>query len=175
MFSLKVHPIHKWYTQCLDFRFNPGYDTRFYKIAFLCYQIFVSSITFFLPLIVIIFTYSGIIQKMITKLNTKSTYIERTNDGRTNRHNNNKQKKNRNNRNGNNTTNNKNNAQDLSNNNNLLFSKTRQDTMKKAKRKTLKLAITIGIYNSIMLDRLLKKSNTIQTYYILFFVKLSFF
>jgi hypothetical protein len=131
VFSLKVHPQHTWYTQCLDFRVgqNGQNDTRFYEIAFLCYQIFVSSITFFLPLIVIVFTYSGIIQKMITKLNTKSSGGGGVVSGANKR--NKKSKKSTN-------------AQDLSNNY-LLFSKTRQDTMKKAKRKTLKLAITIGI------------------------------
>ena len=70
VFSLKVHPKHKWYTQCLDYKFNanPVEDPHLYKIyqiTFLIYQIIISILTFFLPLIVIIFTYTCILLKII--------------------------------------------------------------------------------------------------------------
>lgn len=151
VFSVKTHPRHKWYTQCLDFRFTPGYNTKFYNISFLFYQIFVSFITFFLPLLVIIVTYSGIIKKIISKVSMKSNNNNNNNVS----HSSNKDLSNCplqiNNNNNNNvttttstttTTTLNNNS---SNNNSMYFSKNRQDTIRRAKRKTLKLAITIVI------------------------------
>jgi len=123
VFSLKIHPRHRWYTQCLDFRYNPGYESdNFYKIAFFCYQFFISSITFFLPLLVIVFTYGGIIKKIISKFSLKGNNSSKdlTSPLQSNNNNNN-------------------------NNNSIYYSKNRQDTIRRAKRKTLKLAITIVI------------------------------
>ncbi|CAF0879820.1 unnamed protein product [Brachionus calyciflorus] len=108
VFSLKTHPKHKWYTQCLDFNFELNQNSHpFYKITFLIYQIFVSTITFFLPLIVIVITYGCILTEIIGKLkkNKKKDNI----------------------------------------NSMLLLSHNRKDKIIKAKRKTLKLAITIVI------------------------------
>ena len=45
---------HRWYTQCVDF----GFVYKSLQTTFLLYQIFVASIIFFIPLIVILSTYS---------------------------------------------------------------------------------------------------------------------
>jgi hypothetical protein len=50
----------------LDIKYDEAFgSSAFLKIAFFFYQIFVSCITFFLPLIVIVITYSGILLKII--------------------------------------------------------------------------------------------------------------
>ena len=78
VFSTKTHPIHRWYTQCLDYKFNanPLENPELYKIyeiTFLIYQIFVSFITFFLPLIVIIISYGGILLKIVGEINNNTS------------------------------------------------------------------------------------------------------
>ncbi|RNA02162.1 Gonadotropin-releasing hormone II receptor [Brachionus plicatilis] len=109
VFSLKIHPVHRWYTQCMDFKFQLTDDSpSFLKIAFVLYQIFVSTITFFLPLLVILITYGYILMEIIGKLKKNKKQKDNINSV-------------------------------------ILFSKNRKDTIIKAKRKTLKLAITIVI------------------------------
>ncbi len=77
VFSTKTHPIHRWYTQCLDYKFNANPLEnpelyQIYEITFLIYQIFVSFITFFLPLIVIIISYGAILLKIVGELNSNT-------------------------------------------------------------------------------------------------------
>lgn len=76
VFSLKTHPVHRWYTQCMDFKFQLNSDSQpFLKIAFVIYQIFVSTITFFLPLLVILVTYACILLEIIGKLKKNRSKI----------------------------------------------------------------------------------------------------
>nr|QVK45722.1 G protein-coupled receptor [Proales similis] len=105
VFSLEAHPVHKWYTQCVDFKFrllqkSDVQSARFYEIMFLLYQIFVASITFFLPFAVIVITYSRIFLHMVKNMRK-------------------------------------------SNQNSEHFSQTRNETIRRAKKKTLRLAIVI--------------------------------
>ena len=75
MFDLKTHPKHKWYSQCLDFKFsvnrveNPELY-RIYEIGFLIYQILFAVFTFFLPLLVIIVSYTYILIEIAGKKKT---------------------------------------------------------------------------------------------------------
>lgn len=77
VFSLKTHPVHRWYTQCMDFKFQLTNESHpFLRIAFVFYQIFVSTITFFLPLLVILITYGCILMEIIGKLKKNKSKIK---------------------------------------------------------------------------------------------------